>query len=116
MAEVFWFKVRDEASGDLRAHPKKGTEDAIARLDGAKVWGSAEEVDDQDLDADGLYAPPQGRLRDLSPHNRALIERLAIDIDKGDDWDRVDITGVDLNRALDAAREEGLGGGPMRAH
>jgi hypothetical protein len=109
MAEVFWFKVKDEASGDLRTYPKKGVDQAIARLDGAKMWGSAEEVDDQDLDADGLYVPPQGRLHDLSPQNRALIERLAIDIDKGDDWDRVDITGVDLNRALDAAREEGPG-------
>lgn len=109
MAEVFWFKVKDEASGDLRTYPKKGADQAIARLHGAKVWGSAEEVDDGDLDSDGLYAPPQGRLRDLSPQNRALIERLAIDIDNGDDWDRVDITGVDLNRALDAARAEGAG-------
>lgn len=106
MAEVFWFKVRDDA-GDLRRHPRKGTDEAIERLGGEKVWGSVEEVDDADLDADGLYAPPEGRLADLSPRNRALIARLAIDVDKGGDWDRIDITGHDLDRALDAAREEG---------
>ena len=108
MAEVFWFKLKDAATGHSRTHPKKGTIAAIARMGGEKVWGSAEEVDDSDLDGEGLYAQPQGRLADLSAPNRALIERLAIDVDKGDDWDRVDITGADLNRLLDAARQEGV--------
>jgi hypothetical protein len=107
MAEVFWFKVWDRQAGRSRTHPKKGTDTAIARFGGEKVWGSAEEVDDSELDREGLYAQPKGRLADLSPQNHALIERLAIDVDKGDDWDRVDITGVDLNRLLDAARDEG---------
>ena len=107
MAEVFWFKVWDRETRHARTYPKKGTDAAIDRLHGEKVWGSAEEVDDGELDAEGLYAQPKGRLADLSPRNHALIERLAIDVDKGDDWDRVDITGVDLNRLLDAAREEG---------
>ena len=107
MAEVFWFRVWDRQAGRSRTYPKKGTEAAIARFGGEKVWGSAEEVDDGELDREGLYAQPKGRLADLSPENHALIERLAIDVDKGDDWDRVDITGVDLNRLLDAAREEG---------
>jgi hypothetical protein len=110
MAEVFWFKVRDEESGEHRTYPRKGTDEAIARMGGEKVWGSVEEVDDGDLDADGLYAQPKGRLADLSPQNRALLDRLAIDVDKGDDWDRIDLTGQDLNRLLDAAREEGVGG------
>lgn len=116
MAEVFWFKIRDGETGHSRTYPRKGTEEAIARLRGEKVWGSVEEVDDADVDADGLYAQPKGRLHDLSPQNQALIARLAIDVDKGDDWDRIDITGQDLDRLLDAAREEGVGGGPMRAH
>jgi hypothetical protein len=114
MAEVFWFKVRDGESGEPRTYPKKGTDQAIERMGGEKVWGSVEEVDDTDLDPDGLYAQPKGRLADLSPQNRALLERMAIDVDKGDDWDRIDITGQDLNRLLDAAREEGVGG--MRTH
>ena len=108
MAEVFWFKLKDAATGHSRTYPKKGTNAAIARMGGEKVWGSVEEIDDGELDGDGLYAQPQGRLADLSPHNRALIERLAIDVDNGHDWDRVDITGADLNRLLDAARQEGL--------
>ena len=114
MAEVFWFKVQDGEGGESRTYPKKGTDAAIERMGGEKVWGSVEEVDDAALDADGLYAQPKGRLADLSPHNRALLDRLGIDVDKGDDWDRIDITGRDLDRLLDAAREEGLGGG--RAH
>ena len=30
MAEVFWFKVRDEESGEHRTYPRKGTDEAIA--------------------------------------------------------------------------------------
>ena len=48
MAEVFWFKIQSQT------YPRKGTDEAIARLGGEKVWGSVEEVDDADLDADGL--------------------------------------------------------------
>jgi hypothetical protein len=117
MAEVFWFRLRDPASGRTETYPKKGTEDAIARLGGEKLWGSVEEVDDDELDADGLYDQPKGRLADLSPQNRALVERLEIDIDQGGDWDRLDLTGEDLNHLLDAARDEGRDlGGAMRAH
>ena len=107
MAEVFWFKVRDPATGHSHTFPKKGTKETIARMGGEKVWGSVEEVDEAHLDADGLYTQPKGRLADLSQQNRALIERLAIDVDAGIDWDRVDITGADLQRLLEAAREEG---------
>jgi hypothetical protein len=117
MAEVFWFRLRDPASGRTETYPKKGTEDAIARLGGEKLWGSVEEVDDRELDADGLYDQPKGRLADLNPQNRALVERLEIDIDQGDDWDRLDLAGDDLNRLLNAARDEGRdNGGAMRAH
>jgi hypothetical protein len=117
MAEVFWFRLRDPATGRMETYPQKGTEDAIARLGGEKLWGSVEEVGDDELDADGLYEQPKGRLADLSPQNRALVERLEIDIDEGGDWDRVDLTGEDLNRLLDAARDDGRdGGAPMRAH
>ena len=117
MAEVFWFRMRDPATGRTDTYPKKGTEDAIERLGGEKLWGSVEEVDDHELDADGLYEQPKGRLADLSPQNRALVEQSQIDIEKGDDWDRVDLTGADLNRLLDAARNEGRDGGQaMRAH
>lgn len=117
MAEVFWFRLRDPASGRVETYPKKGTEEAIARLGGEKVWGSVEEVDDDELDAEGLYEQPKGRLADLSAQNRALVERLRIDLDEGDDWDRLDVTGADLNRLLDAARDEGRdGGAAMRAH
>jgi len=116
MAEVFWFRVHNPRTGHMEVYPKKGDEGAIARMGGEKLWGSAEEVDEQELDADGLYEQPKGRLNDLSPQNRALLERLRIDIDDGDDWDRLDITGEDLDRLLDAARDEGRGGGGMRAH
>jgi hypothetical protein len=117
MAEVFWFRLRDPASGRTETYPKKGTEDAIERLGGEKLWGSVEEVDEDELDANGLYDQPKGRLADLSPQNRALIERLQIDIDEGGDWDRLDLTGEDLNRLLDTARDEGRdGGAAMRAH
>ena len=117
MAEVFWFRRRDPATGRVETYPKKGTEDAIARLGGEKLWGSVEEVDEHELDANGLYDQPKGRLADLSPQNRALVERMEIDIDTGDDWDRLDLTGEDLNRLLDAARNEGRDGGlAMRAH
>ena len=117
MAEVFWFRLRDPATGRVDTYPKKGTEDAIARLGGEKLWGSVEEVDEDELDPNGLYEQPKGRLADLSPQNRALIELLEIDIDEGGDWDRLDLTGGDLNRLLDAARDEGRErGAVMRAH
>ena len=117
MAEVYWFRLRDPATGRVETYPKKGTERAIARLGGHKLWGSVEEVDDEDLDPEGLYEQPKGRLADLSPHNRALIERLEIEVDDGGDWDRVDLAGADLDRLLDAAREEGRDGDLiMRAH
>ncbi|HEY4030198.1 MAG TPA: hypothetical protein VGM25_07630 [Caulobacteraceae bacterium] len=117
MAEVFWFRMRDPATGRVETYPKKGTEDAISRLGGEKLWGSVEEVDAGELDANGLYEQPQGRLADLSPQNRALVERLQIDIDGGDDWDRLDLSGEDLDRLLDAARDEGRDGGrPTLAH
>ena len=117
MAEVFWFRLRDPASGRVETYPKKGTEDAITRLGGEKLWGSVEEVDAEDLDPEGLYEQPKGRLADLSPPNRALIERLEVDIDEGGDWDRLDLTGEDLDRLLDAARDEGRERGhAMRAH
>ena len=74
MAEVFWFKVRNPQTGRMEVYPKKGAEDAIARMGGEKVWGSVEEVDDDELDDDGLYEQPHGRLADLSPQNRALVE------------------------------------------
>jgi hypothetical protein len=111
MAEVFWFKVRNPQTGRMEVYPKKGAEDAIARMGGEKVWGSVEEVDDEELDADGLYEQPHGRMADLSPQNRALVERLEIDVDEGGDWDRLDITGQDLERLLNAARDEGRDGG-----
>ncbi len=117
MAEVFWFRVHNPQTGRMEVYPKKGAEDAITRLGGEKLWGSVEEVDDDELDAEGLYEQPKGRLADLSPQNRALIERLQVDIDEGGDWDRLDVTGDDLNRLLDAARDEGRDGGrAMRAH
>ena len=117
MAEVFWFRIRNPRTGRIEVYPKKGDEEAIARFGGEKLWGSAEEVDDEELDSNGLYEQPQGRLADLSPQNRALVERLGIDIDEGEDWDRVDLTGQDLNRLLDSARDEGReGGGAARAH
>jgi len=117
MAEVFWFRLRDPVTGRAATFHKKGTEEAIARLGGEKLWGSVEEVDDDELDANGLYEQPRGRLGDLNPQNRALIERLDIDIDEGGDWDRLDLTGEDLDRLLDAARDEGREGGRiMRAH
>jgi len=106
MAEVFWFKVRNPQTGRMEVYPKKGVASVIARLGGAKLWGSVEEVDDGELDANGLYEQPKGRLADLSPQNRALIEHLQIDIDNGHDWDRIDLTGEDLNRLLNAARAE----------
>ena len=117
MAEVFWFRLRDPVSGRVETYPKKGTEGAIARLGGVKLWGSVEEVDDGQLDPDGLYEQPQGRLADLSPQNRELVERMEIDIDGGNGWDRLDLSGDDLDRLLDAARVEGREGGrAMRAH
>jgi hypothetical protein len=117
VAEVFWFRLRDPATGRVEAYPKKGTEDAIARLGGEKLWGSVEEVDDDELDPEGLYEQPKGRLADLSPQNRALIERLQVDIDAGGDWDRLDLTGEDLDHLLDAARDEGRDGGRVtRSH
>jgi hypothetical protein len=117
MAEVFWFRLHDPATGRTETYPKKGTEDAIERLGGEKLWGSVEEVDEDELDSEGLYDQPQGRLADLNPQNRALVERLKVDIDEGADWDRLDLTGEDLNRLLDAARDEGRDGGrAMRAH
>jgi hypothetical protein len=101
----------------MEVYPKKGDEGAIARLGGEKLWGSAEEVDDDEIDSEGLYEQPKGRLADLSPQNRALVERLEVDIDEGADWDRLDLTGEDLDHLLDAAREEGRNGGRlMRAH
>jgi hypothetical protein len=114
MAEVFWFRVRNPRTGRVEVYPKKGDEGAIARFGGEKLWGSAEEVDDEEVDEYGLYEQPKGRLADLSPRNRALVERMQIDIDGGGDWDRLDLTGEDLDRLLDAAREEG--GGRVRAH
>jgi hypothetical protein len=117
MAEVFWFRVHNPRTGRMEVYPKKGDEGAIARLGGEKLWGSSEEVDDDELDSNGLYEQPKGRLADLSPQNRALVERLQIDIDEGGEWDRLDLAGEDLDRLLDAAREEGRDGGRiMRAH
>jgi hypothetical protein len=106
MPEVFWFKVRNPSTGHLDRYPKKAVASVIARLGGEKVWGSIEEVHDDDLDPDGFYEQPRGRLGDLTPENRALVERLRIDIDNGRDWDRIDLTGHDLNRLLNAARDE----------
>jgi len=111
MAEVFWFRVHNPRTGRMEVYPRKGDEGAIARMGGEKLWGSAEEVDDEELDADGLYDQPKGRLNDLSPQNRALVERMRVDIDDGADWDRLDLTGEDLDRLLDGARDEGRGGG-----
>jgi hypothetical protein len=106
MPEVFWFKVHNPKTGRLEMYPKKGVASVIAQLGGHKLWGSIEEVDDDALDGDGFYEQPKGRLEDLTPQNLALIERLQIDIDNGRDWDRIDLTGHDLNRLLNAAREE----------
>ncbi len=106
MPEVFWFKVHNPKTGRMETYPKKGVANAIARLGGEKIWGSIEEVDDDALDPEGLYEQPKGRLEALTPQNLALIDRLQIDIDNGRDWDRIDLTGRDLNRLLNAAREE----------
>jgi hypothetical protein len=106
MPEVFWFKVRNPNTGRMEVYPKKGVAGAIAQLGGEKLWGSIEEVDDDALDPQGFYEQPKGRLEDLTPQNLALVERLRIDIDNGRDWDRIDLTGHDLNRLLNAAREE----------
>jgi hypothetical protein len=108
MAEVFWFKIRNPQTGRMELYPKKGVPSAIARLGGDRLWGSIEEVDDEELDDGGFYQQPKGRLADLSPQNLALVERLQIDIDNGHDWDRVDLTGEDLNRLLNAARKEAV--------
>ncbi len=117
MAEVFWFKVRNPQTGRMEVYPKKGAEDAIRRMGGEKVWGSVEEIDDEELDDEGLYEQPKGRLADLSPQNRALVERLEIEIEDGSDWDLLELSGEDLERLLDAARDEGRdGGAAMRAH
>ncbi len=107
MAEVYWFKVRDSKTGALARFRRKATLAAIARMGGKKVWGSAEEIPDAEVDAGGFYDPPPGQLADLTPQNRALIDRVAPSACGGPDWDLVELTGVDLNRALDAAREEG---------
>ncbi len=112
MAAVFWFRLRDPGTGRVETYPRKGTEAAIARLGGEKLWGAAEEVGDDELDAGGLHGQPKGRRADLSPQNRALIQKLLqIDIDEDGDWDRIDLTHEDLDRLLDAARHEG----PARA-
>jgi hypothetical protein len=107
MTAVFWFRLRDPATGRVETYPRKGTEAAIARLGGEKLWGSVEEVGDDKLDASGLYGQPKGRRTDLSPQNRALLHRLQIDLDEGGDWDRIDLSHEDLDRLLDAARHEG---------
>jgi len=72
------------------------------QLGGEKVWGSIEEVHDDALDPDGFYEQPKGGLQDLTRQNLALVDRLQIDIDKGRDWDRIDLTGHDLNRLLES--------------
>jgi hypothetical protein len=107
MAAVFWFRLRDPATGRVETYPWKGTEDAIARLGGEKLWGAAEEVGDDALDAGGLYGQPQVPRTELSPQNLALIRRLQIEIDDGGDWDRLDLSREDLDRLLNAARYEG---------
>ncbi len=106
MPEVFWFKVRNPKTGHMDKYPKKAVGGVIARLGGEKVWGSIEEVPDDALDPEGFYEQPKGGLQDLTRQNLALVDRLQIDIDKGRDWDRIDLTGYDLNRLLDAARDE----------
>lgn len=108
MAEVFWFKVRNPQTGRMEVFPKKGVATVIARLGGDRLWGSIEEVGDEALDADGFYQQPKGRLADLSPQNFALVDRLRVDIDNGHDWDRIDLTGADLDRLLNAARQEAM--------
>jgi hypothetical protein len=107
MAAVFWFRLRDPATGRVETYPWKGTEDAIARLGGERLWGAGEEVGDDELDARGLYGQPTVPQADLSPQNLALIRRLQIDIDEGGGWDRLDLTREDLDRLINAARYEG---------
>jgi hypothetical protein len=60
MATVFWFRTLNPETGEHEEAPKKATEETIERLGGEKIWGSAEEVDDAAVDADGFYASPFG--------------------------------------------------------
>ena len=107
MAEVFWFKVRNPETDKMERCPRKGAAAAIERAGGEKIWGSAEEIPDAELDADGFYDPPQGRFADLSEENWDIVKRTAPSAGPGSDWNLIELSGEDLNAALDAARSEG---------
>jgi hypothetical protein len=61
MATVFWFKVHDPVTGESEESSVKGTEAAIERIGSEKILGSAEEIDDALLDADGFYHSPYAK-------------------------------------------------------
>ena len=58
MATVFWYKTRNPKTGEMEEAPRKATEEAIAIVGGEKIVGSAEEVDEHDLQPGGFYESP----------------------------------------------------------
>ena len=66
MATVVLYKVRNPATGDMEEAPRKATEEAIAIIGGEKILGSAEEIDEHDLQPGGFFESPYppGHVRD----------------------------------------------------
>ena len=60
MPVVFWYKIKNPETGVIETAPSKATEETIVRLGGEKIWGSAEEIDDDQLQDGGFYASPFG--------------------------------------------------------
>jgi len=58
MPTVFWYRLPDPATGELQTAPRKATEAMIEAIGGERMLGSAQEVEDAELDAEGFYTPP----------------------------------------------------------
>jgi len=70
MATVFWYRMKNSKTGEMEEAPRKATEEAIAIIGGEKIIGSAEEIDDHDLQPGGFYESPYTPedLRDRAAH------------------------------------------------
>ncbi len=58
MPVVYWYKVKNPATGHMEEGSKKATEQTIESLGGEKVLGSAEEIHDDQLEPGGYFDSP----------------------------------------------------------
>ena len=58
MPVVYWYRVKNPSTGEMEEGARKATEETIDQLGGEKVLGSAEEIEDAELEPGGFFDSP----------------------------------------------------------